>query len=86
MHLHVQETEVSLSDGSIRGLDTAPEYMTSTTDLDNLVKFYLDALSGKAFGDDRQIVRGNKTVRYGGPSTHCNRSGNVGIRGAVSTA
>ena len=39
--------------------------MVSTPDVDNVAKFYLDALNGKAFVDDRQIVRLEATKRYG---------------------
>lgn len=34
----------------------APQYPTSKPDLDNLVKFVLDALNKKAYQDDSQIV------------------------------
>ena len=45
--------------------DSAPAVMVSTPDVDNVAKFYLDALNGKAFVDDRQIVRLEATKRYG---------------------
>ena len=45
--------------------DSAPTVMVSTPDVDNVAKFYLDALNGKAFVDDRQIVRLEATKRYG---------------------
>ena len=35
----------------------APVYMTKTPDIDNLIKFYLDAMNGIFFEDDRQIIR-----------------------------
>jgi len=44
---------------------TAPALMVTTPDVDNVAKFYLDALNGKAFLDDRQIVRMEANKRYG---------------------
>ena len=43
----------------------APPHMTTTPDVDNVAKFYLDALNGKAFVDDRQIVRLQCEKKYG---------------------
>lgn len=36
--------------------DTSPKYNTNNKDLDNMVKFILDALNGKLYIDDCQIV------------------------------
>ena len=36
--------------------DTAPKYNTNNKDLDNMVKFVLDALNGKLYVDDCLIV------------------------------
>jgi Holliday junction resolvase RusA-like endonuclease len=36
--------------------DTSPKYNTNNKDLDNMVKFILDALNGKLYVDDCQIV------------------------------
>jgi Holliday junction resolvase RusA-like endonuclease len=36
--------------------DTAPKYNTNNKDLDNMVKFILDALNDKLYVDDCQIV------------------------------
>jgi Holliday junction resolvase RusA-like endonuclease len=35
---------------------TAPKYHLHTPDLDNLVKFVLDAMNGKFYDDDSQII------------------------------
>jgi Holliday junction resolvase RusA-like endonuclease len=35
--------------------DTSPKYNTNNKDLDNMVKFVLDALNDKLYLDDRQI-------------------------------
>ena len=35
---------------------SAPKYMNRTPDIDNLIKFYLDAMNGVFFKDDRQII------------------------------
>ena len=35
---------------------SAPLYITTKPDLDNLIKFYLDVLNGLAYQDDKQIV------------------------------
>lgn len=37
--------------------ETAPRYNTSNKDLDNMVKFVLDALNTKLYRDDCQIVK-----------------------------
>lgn len=36
--------------------ETAPEYNTNNKDLDNMVKFVLDALNDKLYVDDSQII------------------------------
>ena len=42
----------------------APQFMTRTPDIDNLVKFYMDAMNGKFFEDDRQICDLTARKRY----------------------
>lgn len=42
----------------------APKYMNRTPDIDNLVKFYLDAMNGIFFKDDRQIISLISEKRY----------------------
>lgn len=36
--------------------ETAPDLHTSKPDLDNMIKFYMDALNGLAWKDDAQVV------------------------------
>ena len=44
--------------------DTAPKYNTNNKDLDNMVKFILDALNDKLYVDDCQIVEINCKKLY----------------------
>jgi Holliday junction resolvase RusA-like endonuclease len=44
--------------------DTSPKYNTNNKDLDNMVKFVLDALNGKLYVDDCQIVEINCKKLY----------------------
>lgn len=44
--------------------DTSPKYNTNNKDLDNMVKFILDALNGKLYIDDCQIVEINCKKMY----------------------
>ena len=44
--------------------DTAPKYNTNNKDLDNMVKFILDALNDKLYVDDCQIVEINCKKMY----------------------
>lgn len=44
--------------------DTAPKYNTNNKDLDNMVKFILDALNDKLYIDDCQIVEINCKKMY----------------------
>ena len=42
-----------------------PYYKRSTPDIDNLVKFYLDALQGYAYLNDSQVTSINAVKVYG---------------------
>ena len=44
--------------------DTAPKYNTNNKDLDNMVKFVLDALNDKLYVDDCQIIEINCIKSY----------------------
>ena len=44
--------------------DTAPKYNTNNKDLDNMVKFVLDALNDKLYVDDSQIFEINCIKSY----------------------
>lgn len=44
--------------------DTAPKYNTNNKDIDNMVKFVLDALNDKLYVDDCQIIEINTTKSY----------------------
>lgn len=44
--------------------DTAPKYNTNNKDLDNMVKFVLDALNKKLYEDDCQIIEINCAKFY----------------------
>jgi Holliday junction resolvase RusA-like endonuclease len=44
--------------------DTAPKYNTNNKDLDNMVKFILDALNDKLYVDDCQIIEINCKKMY----------------------
>ena len=44
--------------------DTAPKYNTNNKDLDNMVKFVLDALNDKLYVDDCQIIEINCRKMY----------------------
>ena len=44
--------------------DTAPKYNTNNKDLDNMVKFILDALNDKLYVDDCLIIEINCTKTY----------------------
>jgi len=44
--------------------DTAPKYNVSNKDLDNMVKFVLDALNDKLYVDDSQIIEINCSKSY----------------------
>jgi Holliday junction resolvase RusA-like endonuclease len=44
--------------------ETSPKYNTNNKDLDNMVKFVLDALNGKLYVDDCQIVEINCKKLY----------------------
>lgn len=44
--------------------ETSPKYNTNNKDLDNMVKFILDALNGKLYIDDCQIVEINCKKLY----------------------
>ena len=45
--------------------DNMPYYKRSTPDIDNLVKFYLDALQGYAYLNDSQVTSINAVKVYG---------------------
>lgn len=44
--------------------DDAPKWYQNKKDIDNLIKFVLDALNGKAYIDDRQVVSIRSTKVY----------------------
>jgi Holliday junction resolvase RusA-like endonuclease len=44
--------------------DSAPKYNTNSKDLDNMVKFVLDALNDKLYVDDCQIIEINCSKLY----------------------
>ncbi len=45
--------------------DNMPYYKRSTPDIDNLVKFYMDALQGHFYSNDSQIASVNAVKVYG---------------------
>jgi len=50
---------------------SAPEHHIKTPDCDNLVKWVKDCLNGRAYDDDKQIVRIKALKRYvDGPENH----------------
>jgi Holliday junction resolvase RusA-like endonuclease len=46
----------------------SPKYNTNNKDLDNMVKFVLDALNNKLYVDDRQIIEINCSKHYAADS------------------
>ena len=46
---------------------SAPVYCCNPKDVDNLQKFYLDALNAIVYQDDRQIVRSKQQKRFAAP-------------------
>lgn len=44
---------------------TAPKSHCKTPDLDNLVKFYMDAMTGKFYADDSQVIKLRARKLYG---------------------
>ena len=44
---------------------TAPREHCKTPDLDNLVKFYMDAMTGKFYADDSQVIKLRARKLYG---------------------
>lgn len=62
-HFHFRKSGVSLK-------STAPIVHTTRKDLDNLIKFVLDALNGKAYHDDSQICSIRAAKMYAGGEQH----------------
>jgi Holliday junction resolvase RusA-like endonuclease len=58
IHFHLKRPANHFRSGKYKHIlkNNAPQFPTSTPDIDNLIKFYLDAMNSIAYEDDRQIV------------------------------